>query len=371
MISIGISHLIHSLQMIRDGRFIFIVLPILNGDKITNDIILKVPEMRSNVISKGSDLDCNLLVFLAPTCTALHSDSQRHNNSGAPPEVMDGIRILNYSIAVAPLVISQLIIPPLSYFLGERADIPFIDEIYRHLTPPNLLNFKYLHSLMFDPQDLKGNKIYTLLSYMFIHADYNHLLCNLQTLVTVSYPVYQEFGPLGLYSIFLGSGIVAVSPSFLREKQQNGGNKPLYQKLWKGFMNSVIPPRCCGSSGANFGLFAGSNLIHGFRLVRNIHAIKVKWRRESRTNRNGSPQSWTLTLLKLLRETDFVSALYSLLQISTAVTTVKLQIDLANRGGEGNIDNAAHVQGFIGGIAITTLFQFIKLHASRSYSTSK
>jgi membrane associated rhomboid family serine protease len=275
---------------------------------------------------------------------------------------------LSYLMAVSPLVIAQLAIPPLSYFIGERADIPFLDELYRHLTPSKLFNFKYLRSLMFDAQDLKGDKIYTILSYMFVHADYDHLLNNLWALVSVSYPVYQEFGSFAMYAIFLGSGIVAVTPSSLREKQNSGGDKPLYKKLWRNFLTSVIPPRCCGSSGANFGLFAGSNLIYGLRLMRSIHTVKVKWRREDRTNRTNSTRSWRLTLWRRLQDLDFVSALYSLIQISAAFSTVKLQIDLAHRGGEGNIDNAAHVQGFIGGIAITTLFQFMKLHTSRSYS---
>jgi membrane associated rhomboid family serine protease len=50
---------------------------------------------------------------------------------------------------------------------------------------------------------------------MFVHASYQHLLGNLQSLVNYGFPVYDQFGPSGLYFVFLGGGILssdAISP---------------------------------------------------------------------------------------------------------------------------------------------------------------
>ena len=51
----------------------------------------------------------------------------------------------------------------------------------------------------------------------------------------------------------------------------------------------------------------------------------------------------------------------SLIQLATIYSTVESQYRLACLGGDGNIDNAAHVQGFVCGTVIASIFQGIKL----------
>jgi membrane associated rhomboid family serine protease len=256
---------------------------------------------------------------------------------------------MNYGFlaAASPLVLAQLMIPPLSYFIGERSDLPFLDLIYRLLTPPEFFNLKYLHSLMFNPQDLEGDRIYTILSYMFVHGDYSHLFNNLQSFVINGYPVYREFGMIGMYAIFFGSGIVGVLPSSFRTPHQKSQTFVPPQ-----FWRSLQFKRYCGASGGIFGLFGGTNLLTLSRFMKYLHGLKVQIRREKQAG-----------LRTTLKARDLSAGFVALSQLVGAFATIRQQISLANEG-IGNIDHAGHVQGFLAGIAITTCLQLWKFSSS-------
>lgn len=51
-----------------------------------------------------------------------------------------------------------------------------------------------------------------VISHMFIHADTNHLTNNVINLIVAGYPVYKEFGIVGLTTIFFLGGVLSIVP---------------------------------------------------------------------------------------------------------------------------------------------------------------
>lgn len=117
---------------------------------------------------------------------------------------------------------------------------------------------------------------------MFVHGSYNHLFMNLVAAVQFGYPVYMEYGPIGLYTVFLCGGVFAALPSVLylgQQKQVTKGYENVYSSICKRYLPSffdstvdglsgwlgkttnwlLTPSVSCGSSGAVFAMM-GCNL---------------------------------------------------------------------------------------------------------------
>ena len=145
-------------------------------------------------------------------------------------------------LAFTPIAAAHLAIPPISFFRGERlGDVQlqtFFDFIYS-MFPGNLLSAHFVQSLMYNSAKWP-NIDSTIITHMFVHGNYEHLLGNLSAALHGSYPIYQEFGALGLYFLFISGGTIASFPSFLHDDDQ----KRAFSKLF--YDEVALQPR--GSS---------------------------------------------------------------------------------------------------------------------------
>jgi membrane associated rhomboid family serine protease len=176
-----------------------------------------------------------------------------------------------YAVAASGIILSHVLLPPLSYFSGERLEDGFQDifEAIYSLTPEEWSRARFLNSLCLDTNDKFG---LPYLTHMFVHGSYSHMLTNLNGALTLGLPVFREFGLEGLYIVFLGGGILASIPTFLNEDQKvelarsvgagltipeksivpgilrNVWNKSGASRVGKLAAN-LMPTRVCGSSG--------------------------------------------------------------------------------------------------------------------------
>ena len=136
---------------------------------------------------------------------------------------MSSTDYVDYVFAALPLVLGHIVVPPLSYFSGDRVYIgeqmtDIFSELIYPLMPPQLLRASYVKSLMHDTNDSVFSS--SIITNLFVHGSYRHMFSNLTAMVTFGLPVYNEFGSNGLYFVFLAGGMFASFPSFLREDQK-------------------------------------------------------------------------------------------------------------------------------------------------------
>ena len=139
----------------------------------------------------------------------------------------DLISICYYLQAISPLIVGHLIFPPLSQFnpLTRKNDNPpelfrNVFSLVRDLSPRLFTNEEFILSLLFekknnqfidDPDHYLNHRIIT---HMFLHNNYSHLIGNLLTMVFAGQPVYEELGGLQYYLIFLGGGVASSLPIY-------------------------------------------------------------------------------------------------------------------------------------------------------------
>ena len=128
---------------------------------------------------------------------------------------------IDYVFAVVPLVMGHVMIPPLSWFSGERVyfdgNMDVFSELFYTVVPPILLNGKYIHSLVADAKEPFN---YRNITSIFVHSTYSHMFNNVSACIQFGLPVYLEFGSYGLYFVFLAGGAFASFPSFLHDDQK-------------------------------------------------------------------------------------------------------------------------------------------------------
>ena len=132
--------------------------------------------------------------------------------------------VFEYLICSSPLIVGQLLIPPLSYF-GRKEILPpaleeFLDLLYNFL-PDEFRNQSFIQSLGLHVNTTFDKQQYRWISHMFVHGTYSHLFNNLLALIQLGYPIYLEYGVVGLYGIFFFGGISAALPSKLYTKQRD------------------------------------------------------------------------------------------------------------------------------------------------------
>lgn len=132
-----------------------------------------------------------------------------------------------------PLAAAHLVLPPLSYFRGERVRPEVVDEIFEliySVVPPSILSERFINSLLRDHSH--GTDLHhTMITHIFVHSSYEHLFGNLSGVLQFAYPVYNEFGTMGLYFLFLSGGAIASLPTFLRSGQKSAFSKLVYDSI--------------------------------------------------------------------------------------------------------------------------------------------
>ena len=130
---------------------------------------------------------------------------------------------MDYLLSAWPLILGHLVIPPLS-FLECKESPPFdaFYEVYKisEAVNPGLVNLEYVKRLLFNESSYRtqGHDV-SMVTYMFVHGDYKHLINNTSAALTLGHPLWKEHGSFSLYSVFLLGGILSVIPTMFHDLQ--------------------------------------------------------------------------------------------------------------------------------------------------------
>lgn len=141
----------------------------------------------------------------------------------------------------------------------------FLVEFYQALFG-TYFNKQTIESMLLENGE--GRELYQYITHLFLHGDYRHLLLNVNAFLDFSRPVNDEFGAVGVYSVFFGGGVAAAIPSIIHDwhiksslidlerlvsskdfDKLPGNMKEIAEKLWQKVQDGK-PKRSCGSSGA-------------------------------------------------------------------------------------------------------------------------
>lgn len=136
---------------------------------------------------------------------------------------------LDYFIAVTPIIISHIAVPPLSYFDGERAVHEWLDTLLESIYSRFPQFHKEFVSSMI--RDAHAGLDSTVISHLFVHGSFSHLFGNLFAAVQFGYTTYLEFGAVGLYTVFIFGGATASLPTFLYNDQRRAIRNLVYEKI--------------------------------------------------------------------------------------------------------------------------------------------
>ena len=200
--------------------------------------------------------------------------------------------------AILPIAAGHLAVPPLSVFEGrEYPLVEFLGLLY-DLWPRGVLTHKNVLSWMVKDSDPSSTVVSSrLITHIFVHADYSHLLNNLQSALQCGGAVYSELGCADMYFVFFGGGAAAALPTLLKHDQTRQYAEQMvavpsaaysYLPGWLarpvrsgsnalvGIMHDVIVKTSvsCGSSGAVSALM-GCSLAH--TLAEAVAAAADKW----------------------------------------------------------------------------------------------
>ena len=151
-------------------------------------------------------------------------------------------------------------------------------------------------------QIMKGEKIYTLVSSMFLHADIIHIGLNMLFLLVSGDGVERELGNFRFLGLYLAFGVIA--------------------GLFHCYLNSSSTIPTIGASGAIFGVLAAYAILFPFRwLLKLFGFIPIPM------------PAIIFVFITILTETAYVSS-----------------------GVVENIAHTAHVGGFLAGVFLTLLF---------------
>jgi membrane associated rhomboid family serine protease len=314
-----------------------------------------------------------------------------------------------FLFAITPLLLAHTLTPPLAYFSGQRLPPSsplhsLFHYIYSHITPPSLLHsLTNVLALTLDPEkDCSVDRIAPWFTHIFIHATYEHMLLNLQSLVVSSYPIHSSLGTAPMLVLFLMGGAVSEYPTALHahshaHSQQRGGGIPgtaLLPKALRSRLHSLLSyfrrEVHCGSSGGVCSLLGSGGALLGLRVLRLLgechhagccatHTLSLSHSTPHfldgrRSSRHPVPalslplRVWNYAKCftrRLLR----VDALLMCTQVVSQVLTISREVHYLTAecpsGSSMSINYAAHVQGYIFGFLAT-----VGLLATRS-STEK
>jgi membrane associated rhomboid family serine protease len=281
---------------------------------------------------------------------------------------------MDYALAIFPLILSKLVIPPLSYLRGiEDAPhilAPILEAIYLQ-TPLKFRSEGFVNSLAL----IYDRNLYKLpfleagwLSHLFVHANYRHLLMNLVSLYIQGRQIYYNHGTNGLYYLYFLGGVVASIPSALvnygnlhdsnRQLQPPLRNEPNWLSNMLGNVVSSINPyrqpiAAVGCSGAVYSLL-GYNLSHLSLLVA-LHQINSRLSKRYPWKRRTYFPSVTITKDQVsLIVMDLAKEGYNIIEEYQSLSN-PVVIDGAQLG-HGN-----HLQGLIFGVCAGLIIDWIPM----------
>lgn len=206
---------------------------------------------------------------------------------------------------------------------------------------------------------------------MFYHKNWNHLAGNLVGLLISGLPVFNEFGPKGLYAIFLGSGIFAAiqqkDVSLSAVIRHNLAKKNPFPQSWRLFSSpyekliswlaSLSPPSLKVST-RDFGCSCG---VHGLIAASCCTQIKNAMRvftvgilENVAAGKDGRP----MRKLDVKFLINYLGALF-FYELCTSEYTVAQQVQDPDDAGY-SVGHAGHVSGIKFGL---TSFIYFTLHS--------
>lgn len=281
--------------------------------------------------------------------------------------------VVSYFIASIPLALAHLCIPPVSSLalIPEFPPEPLrpIFKCLYDVAPPIMQDSNFVYSLMLVQ---KGNKKLQnldlrLLTHLFVHATYGHLLGNLVQCVLNGYPAFQHFGPTGFYLLFLSGGVFGSVNAQLLFSNWLSSFKPDKSPApvsWFGIqipsvrsvVNTLtsaigIEPTflCCGSSGAVFTLYGSSMVL----AVRNLlHDVVFLSRNKQDRNKAGK------VLIRIMRDLPFYLSFIMVVsqELVGAEQQQQVQSDfLAWISARSVTGHTSHLNGLLFGMGVTLL----------------
>jgi membrane associated rhomboid family serine protease len=173
---------------------------------------------------------------------------------------------------------------------------------FQVLTDPEGYNMLIQNYGLVPAQIMKGEKIYTLVSSMFLHADIIHIGLNMLFLLVSGDGVERELGNFRFLGLYLAFGVIA--------------------GLFHCYLNSSSTIPTIGASGAIFGVLAAYAILFPFRwLLKLFGFIPIPM------------PAIIFVFITILTETAYVSS-----------------------GVVENVAHTAHVGGFLAGVFLTLLF---------------
>lgn len=293
-------------------------------------------------------------------------------------------KLLDYVIAVFPFAAAHVVIPPISFFGTQQYDAPpkelypLFKAIYS-VIPQNFFDPKFIYSLLLDKKE-QYELSSQLLTHIFVHRDYNHLIANLQGTLMLGYPVFVEKGTLFFHLVYLLGGLFGTVPldeylpKSVPKQQTNNSWSYITDPLTK-YANRIVQALglerkvlCCGSSGAVCALFGVNfvlatqntvfNLVELFRIYRDKHrAPHIKTAKIPRLlySLMGNASMLYIAVQFLQNEWQGANHQRQISSTGPSVTTLLKYFTPSD-----SINHMAHLQGFGFGVFATLATIFYK-----------
>jgi membrane associated rhomboid family serine protease len=308
--------------------------------------------------------------------------------------------IIDYIFAIAPLFIGHILIPPISHFIGNERYPRELSFLY-DFKPHGLNSIKDIERLLYNSSLPLIS--YQTITHMFVHADMNHLLHNLEGLLYSSYPVYKEFGIYGLYMTFLLGGVSSIIPTPLYDIQKDTNVSKLekYVSLKDSQLANVIPKSVltwfdkplkkvakevgnayynmatfyfCGSSGGTCALI-GCNFIivirDSYKLLKKAYLSSLNNNNDNNNNNNRNNRIQR-NENKLTFNEKYQLFSYAICTLKT-ISYFSKELNMVHGNGNDltifdNINHAAHLQGSLFGTAFGIIFGIAVPYLQRNRS---
>lgn len=295
--------------------------------------------------------------------------------------------MLEYLMAIAPLVAVQLLIPPFSTlhpFPREQIADPQLNKLFDqayHLIPTEFRKKSFVESLMLDLSENSRPESHTWLTHIFVHTSYNHLFSNLVSMISLGQPVYREFGVLGMNALFISGGMFAALPILETFRKVFPKAEPtiintdiLSANLGDYVVKTISKlglrkTLACGSSGAVC-TFLGCNFILLLRqLYKGVQSLIQPRQPIRQVTRNGRVQYVDNTLQSILESSDLFWTGISATNIAFKMREEYVNMQLQSSkpvtiwslfSQESLIGHGVHIQGFLFGASVTVGMLYLK-----------
>jgi len=221
------------------------------------------------------------------------------------------------------------------------------------------MNESFIRSLMYNPEK-HGINILQVLTAMFVHADYRHMLKNLSSTISLGYSVHKEFGQFFMNSTFLIGGVISsISPDEVTKFIASGLIEPEKKSLdWKSIASFTTRQVFhCGSSGGVFALLGCNFVIVGKKIFESVEEFK-RFQRQQRSVQSVSLANQTNQETRLwIKIHQSLLSLFSMtLCVLNEYASAKAQSSILRSNvlvPRALIGHDTHLKGFFVGASIT------------------